>query len=341
MTAVDLAQDILPPAAPIAVYDEFRSQLAEMRQANSQTLFDYESPKGNKEARSHIYKLRQTKAAVDKARAAEKAASLEYGRKVDAEAKEIIAEIEAMIQVHQRPLDEIEQREKDRVAGIQAKVAAIRDLYQIEPTFSSAAIEARIATLKSTVIDDSFGEFQLEAMQQKDSGLQSLEAALPIAQKREAEQAELERLRQEAAERERRDREDRIRQEAAARAAAEAEAKAKAEREAIERKAAQERQDAERRELELRLAAERSEKERIAAEQRERDAVENERRRALAEAQAQAAEDARREADKKHTAQIHSEIAAGMSGFGIEAPLASEIVTAIRDGLIPHLKITY
>lgn len=341
MTAVALAQDILPPAAPIAVYDEFRSQLAEMRQANSQTLFDYESPKGNKEARSHVYKLRQTKAAVDKARAAEKAASLEYGRKVDAEAKEIIAEIEAMIQVHQQPLDEIEQREKDRVADIQEKMAALREIYQIEPSFSSAAIEARITALKSSVVDDSFGEFQLEAMQHKDSGLQLLESALPAALKREAEQAELERLRKEAAEREQRDREESIRKEAEARAAAEAEAKAKAEREAIERKAAQERQDAERRELELRLAAERAEKERIAAEQRERDAVENERRRALAEAQAKAAEDARREADKKHAAQIHSEIADGLNGFGIEVSLSSAIVTAIRDGLIPHLKIIY
>src|SRR3954454_6832415 len=83
----------------LAVYNPFRAELAEFKAQNATLIFDYESPKGNKEARSHVYKLRQSKAAVEKARKEEKAASLEYGRKVDAEAKTIMEEIEAMIAV--------------------------------------------------------------------------------------------------------------------------------------------------------------------------------------------------------------------------------------------------
>ena len=102
----------------IAVYNEFRSQLAELKNTNAKMVFDYETAKGVREARSYIYKLRQTKAAVDKARVHEKAVSLEYGRRVDAEAKEIIAEIETMMEVHEAPLLEIERREKVRVEGL-------------------------------------------------------------------------------------------------------------------------------------------------------------------------------------------------------------------------------
>ena len=96
----------------IVAYNEFRGQLAELKANNAALVFDYANPLGNKAARSHVYKLRQTKAAVDKVRKAEKEASLERGRKVDAEAKEIMSEIEAMIDIHQKPLDEIEEREE-------------------------------------------------------------------------------------------------------------------------------------------------------------------------------------------------------------------------------------
>ena len=71
----------------IAVYDEFRGQLSELRDANAKTVFDYEDPKGNKDARSHVYKLRQTKSAVEMARKEEKAESLAYGRRVDEQAQ--------------------------------------------------------------------------------------------------------------------------------------------------------------------------------------------------------------------------------------------------------------
>ena len=56
----------------IAAFSEFRSQLATLKHDNSKAVFNYADPKGNKEARSHIYKLRQTKSAVDKVRKEQK-----------------------------------------------------------------------------------------------------------------------------------------------------------------------------------------------------------------------------------------------------------------------------
>src|SRR3990167_7339060 len=118
--------NIIKPTTAIAVSDEFRAQLAELREHNAKLLFDYEDPKGNEDARSHVYKLRRTKAAVDKARQAGKAASLGYGRRVHSEGKEIIGEIEAMIEVHAKPLAEIEEREKKRVEGHTGRIEDMR-----------------------------------------------------------------------------------------------------------------------------------------------------------------------------------------------------------------------
>src|SRR3990167_3162589 len=137
--------NIIKPTTAIAVYDEFRAQLAELKEHNAKLLFDYEDPKGNEEARSHVYKLRRTKAAVDKARQAEKAASLEYGRRVDSEAKEIIGEIEAMIEVHVKPLAEIEEREKKRVARHTDKIEELRSYAAAGAGANTAQLAARLA----------------------------------------------------------------------------------------------------------------------------------------------------------------------------------------------------
>lgn len=60
----------------IVAYDPFRAQLAQLKEGNAKAVFNYRDPIGNKEARSHVYKLRQTKSAVDKVRKAEKEARI-------------------------------------------------------------------------------------------------------------------------------------------------------------------------------------------------------------------------------------------------------------------------
>ena len=53
--------------APLACYNEFTAALAELKVDNKAMVFDYRDAKGNKEARSHVHKLRKTKTAIDAA----------------------------------------------------------------------------------------------------------------------------------------------------------------------------------------------------------------------------------------------------------------------------------
>ncbi len=209
----------------IAVYNEFRNQLAELKAQNANLIFDYETPKGNKDARSYVYKLRQTKSAVEAARKREKQESLEYGRKVDAEAKEITVDLEDMIKVHQERLDEIEQRETKRIDGIKYRIADITK-YQQCAGHDVKETASAIKHLESVSIDESFAEFQEMARTALEASLHAQRAQYALAIKAESDAAELARLRAQDAERQKKENE--------ARAAQEAEAQEKAANERME-----------------------------------------------------------------------------------------------------------
>lgn len=300
----------------VAAYRPFYDQLQELEKSNTAIAFDYESPKGNKEARSHVYKLRQSKAALEKTRKDEKSESLRIGKAIDTEAKEIEVRIEAMINVHQVKLDEIEKRENDRIAAIKARLNALSEIHHER---TAADYRYHLNTLEQVKIDDSWHEFAVQAAQAKDTSIAKHRELLAAREKADVEATELEALRKAAAEREQRDRDEKIAQEAAAKALRDAEAKQQQEREAAakaiadaEAKAKTEREAAERRELQLKLDAENAERRRLESEQKakqdaidaaakaDRDqqaAIEAERKR-VADAEAkEIAEQAKREAD--------------------------------------------
>ena len=320
----------------LAAYDEFRAQLGELKQHNDSVVFDYEDPNGNREARSHIYRLRQTKGAVEKVRKAEKATYLELGRQVDAQAKEIVGEIDAMIAVHQAPLDEIEQREKDRQAKHQARLdrmAAIAT--ESNEDVTADTLKAALAELESYKLGPHWEEFEVEAARVKERGIESLKAQIARREQYEAEQAELARLRREKEERERREREEQIAKAAAERATREAEEKVAAEREA-----------AARREQELQEAAERAEREKAEAEERAQRAAAEAEERVRREAEAKAAQEAldadRRAANKRRVAQINRTVREALrAAAGLSEDQATVIVTQIARGEIPHVQICY
>lgn len=306
----------------IVEYDAFRAQLAEMREHNSALVFDYASPKGNKEARSHVYKLRQTKSAVDKVRKDKKQAALDYGKRVDDQAKEIIGEIEKMIDVHQSRIDAIEQAERDRVDGIKARIEDMRLLAQTG--FTSAEMQQAQNELRLVLIDDSFAEFVAEAAKMKDASMSTLAQRIENALKQEAEAAELERLRKEEENRKQAEREEQIRKEAEEKATREAEEKAQGEREA-----------AEKRELELKLEAEKAKREAAEAEEKARKKIE-------AEEEARKEEEARRLADEEHRSRIKSEVALAIGNIpGVIDELVVDLINAIDAGKIPHVRIVY
>lgn len=351
MTATE---KVLPmPPQGIAAYNEFRAQLTELRVINSKTIFDYESKEGNEAARSYVYKLRRTKTAVDAARKEEKAASLEYGRKVDAEAKEIIGEIEQMIDVHQERIDQIEQRKKERLALLEAKYSEIVLLGDVNG-LDLAVLSANVAKLQAIQVDESFAEFREEAIIARDVALNKLATAVAQAEQHAKEQAELEQFRKEKAERE-------------AKEQAEREAKAKAEREeqirkdaaeaariAAENAAKLEAERAAKREKELKEAAERAERDKQLAEQRAieaaeraeqqaREAVEREQKRAADELAEQERQEAKRRADQEHRQKIISEAVQSIVDvvMTISPNDATSIVNAIVDGNITNVTIKF
>lgn len=341
-TQQNFEQEIL--SGEIACYDPFRARIAQLKEINRQTVFDYEDEKGNKEARSHVFMLRKSKATIEATRKEAKAGALEYGRKVDAEAKSLMGEIEEMIDVHQKPIDEIAEREEKRVASIKARLENLAK-YRECKGHDSAELVISLAELEAFVVDNGFGEFEQEAHRLIAVAIQAHQSELATAQKREADAAELERLRKEAAEREKADNEERFRKEGEDRA----------------RKQEQERQEQEhiiqfKREQDLKDAAAKAEQDRIdaevkaeadkkrAAEQAEADkqkAIEDERKRAQQEAEAKAAEDAKREADKAHRATIHAGIIAALGKLNVSEETAKAIITAIAKSEIPNVKIQY
>lgn len=344
----------------VAEYQPFYAQLAELENKNTSLVFNYEDKKGNKEARSHVYTLRQTKGALEKVRKQAKAESLRIGRAIDAEAEQIETRIEAMIVVHQVKLDEIEKRDTDRINAQKAKIAVLNEVHHGR---SVAEYKFHLATLEAVVIDDKWEEFIAEAAQAKDASIAKHRELLAAKEKLDAEAAELEKLRVEAAARAQKDRDDAIAKAAADKAIADAALKAEQEaakaRQAIadqELKAKQEREAAERRELGLKLQAENAERRRIESEQKaiqdakdaeiraeqaKQAAIQAEKDRVAALAKSEAEATAKREANKAHLRKVNQAALAALVEGGISEDAAKLCISLIAQNKVPAVQINY
>lgn len=341
----------------IAVYDPFRQQLAELKSHSNSMVFDYSDPKGNKEARSHIYKLRQTKAAVEKARKDEKAEVLVKGRKIDSEANSIIDDIEALIEVHQKPLDEIEAKESARIKAIETRLETLIDAIGANLELDAAELSRRLAYVESVAIDDTWMEFAASAAKQKDTSVTALREKLAKRQKYDAEQAELANLRAQQVAREQADRDAAIAREATEKAEKEAAERARREQAARDAEHARQLEEANKREQQARIDAESAarreaeaklEKER--AEQRAREQVElaakQERERIERETrereERERQETEKREANRKHCAAINNAAKDSLvNECGITADQAIKVIQMIASKKIPSVTITY
>ena len=297
-------------------------------------------------------------------------------KKIEAELRDFADKMDKLRDETRKPLTDWENAEKARVDSHKNKIGHIVSYRDARTDVTVSQMGALIETLEAFCIDSSFEEFEAEAHREKAESLAFLKAARERLIKHEAEQAELARLRAEAEERARKDREEQIeerarkdreeqieerarkdREEQIAREAAE-----KAKREA-EEAAAREKAAAERRELELKLAAEQAERQRIAAEQAAkdadaarikaeqdaaelaakaaRDAIERAKQEAEAKAAREAAELAAREKDKAHRARINNEAAASFIEAGFTEEQARKIVVLVASGKVKNIRISY
>ena len=373
--------EVIAESQPIAAYNEFRSQLAELRESNSNAVFDYEDPQGNKDARSHVFQLRKTRTAIDKARKQEKESSLQYGRQVDKEAKEIMEEVEEMIEVHSAPLKAIEEKEAARKKEIESKYDLIISLGLVGIEDSISGIQASIKNLNELTPDESFDELMAEATREHKKSSEALNAALESAIKNEAEKVELQKLRDEQVARDQLERDKLIAEEA--RKAAEqkadnerleAERKLEAERQSVkkaqddaEQKAKNDRLEAERtieaqrmaakesqeraelekqnaikREEALKLEAEAAKK-RHAMEQKQAviDAEAKVKREAENKINAEKAEAKKRKANKNHKAAINNKAVDCLVAGGISEDTAKKVIVLIAKQKIDSVSISY
>lgn len=344
---------VLEPTTALSVFTEPNKVdpiLAQIKKIVAEFTPDTATAKGRAEIASIAHKVARSKTYLDGIGKDLVDQYKEIPKKIDANRKRIRDELDALKDEVRKPLTDWEEGEKARVQGIKDRIEVIRSF--VGKSEDSTSTKAAMVRLESILIDESFGEFVREASIAKDAAMAELRVDLEFALKREAEAAELARLREEAAKREQEDRDRRIAEAAAEKARRDAEEKAARERAEAERKAKEEREAAERRELELKLAAEKAERERLEAiERAEREklaAVEAERRRQeeaerkrLAEEARAKAEDDRRAADIAHRESIHRAILDALKADGIPANHAAAVVSLLSTGAIPFVEVRY
>lgn len=276
------------------------------------TVIDVSTKPGREAAKSLAYKVARSKTALDDMGKELVSDWKTRSAKVDAERKTIRDRLDALKEEVTKPVVDWELLETGRVARHLNAITSIEDLarFEIEPT--SAQVTTRLESLASLLaLGRDWQEFADQAASAEQFILARLTALKQGAVKREADLAELDALRAEKAERDRKD------QEAAEVLAVEQRAKAAAEGKRLAEEAA-------------------AARERIAAEQ----AVEAERLRIANAEAAEKAATAKREQNKKHRAKV---IAAAIDALAeiVNRDDAILAIEAIVDGKIPAVTISF
>jgi hypothetical protein len=187
--------------ASVVQYDVTESAIAEMKEKYSGLTI--KTPADYKVVMSAISTVSKIRVDVEKARKMFKADALEYGQKVDAEAKRItglLLEVEEPLRAKRQAVDdakarkeaEVRQVEEQRVAGIRAKIDAITNLTVGLNELTGPELMARIETVTERSISESeYQEFVADAQAALKTVSESLNARLAEKVEREKEQEAL------------------------------------------------------------------------------------------------------------------------------------------------------
>ncbi len=325
---------------PVEIFqeDKLDSILESIKKEVSAEVPDVSTDKGRERIKSLAYKVARTKTTLDDMGKGLVSEWKSKSKLVDQSRKEARDFLDTLKEEIRKPLTEWEQIEVQRVADIELRLDRIRDLMIAVDDFdnwlSSETLKEQLVELKAIKIDKSFAEFSNSAAQEKDFAVTKLESAIESQLKREAEQAELVRLRVEATEREQKERDDRIAREAVEKA------------ESVEReRAAAEVRDAEAKQLaaerETAAAEQRLIDQQAAAEREKNDAITAEKQRVQDEKIREEQEKSRREADTKHRKGINNEALACFQKGGLTKEQSQLAVELIAKKLIAHVSINY
>ncbi len=296
---------------------------------------DISTVTGRKAVASMAYKVAQTKTYLDGVGKELVAKQKEIPNKIDATRKRLRDTLDKWRDEVRSPLTLWEAAESDRLDRIQSSLAELKAVADDMVERSAEAIRDRLREVECEAITEQFyQEFTTIAAELKDKAITALRNRFAAAEKREAEQAELARLRAEEAARKAREREDQIARDAAERAAFEERRRSEAASRAAEDAARREQEAAERRELELKLKAEQAERRAAEAEAKAKRDAEAERAR-LSEGTA------RREANQAHRARVNKAVLVALVGAGLDEKCAKGLIQMIVRGEVPHVSILY
>ena len=190
-------------------FEPLKAEMAKLKILNDKLVFAYDTPKGNKDARSHIYKLRQTKAKVVDVHKIAKADALAACQLVDSQKNELFADIQGMIDLHMKPIKEIEDRkakqEVDRLAKLEAERIAEEDRRRKEVEEREAEVACKEAELRAEGVRIEIARREAEEIRaQAEKEAKKAEEARVWAEKeaaeavKRAEAAEIARIKAEA-----------------------------------------------------------------------------------------------------------------------------------------------
>ena len=295
-------QLIIPEDLSTLTLAVIRPTVEKYAEINASLVFDYREKDGNKQARSHVAKLRKIKAPVEAVHKALKAEYKAITDTMDKDKRELLQVIESMIAVHADPLKEVEaeEAEVERLQKIESEIVAVWDH----------------AHELNEMVD-----------QQRALEKQAAEQAM-IAKEQEAKQREIERI----------ERERVIAEQAAESARLQAEAKAardKIEAQERELKAAEVATQA------LKSAEERAAREKIEAEARHQRELAEQQQRLESEKSKLEQEERRASSDKENIKMVNRSILIAMVGFGIDETAAKNFIVAVKSGAVAHLQIKY
>lgn len=335
---------VIEPTTAVALFTEghgVAELLADIRQKASSLVPDVTTVKGRKEIASVSHAVARTKTYIDGLGKELTDRYKEIPKRIDANRKVLRDTLDALKDEVRAPLTQYEAAEEARVAALKERMTAFADAKQATAELPSTELEHYLQQIEAIAIDDSWEEMTAQAGVAKDAAALHLRTVIEKAKEREAQAAELERLRQEAAAREQEDRERRIAEQAAA---AEAQRQEQArldaerrEREAIEREQ-KARIDAEAAELARQQAEENALRQ---AEEAAARAAEQERQRIAQEQARQQEEEQRRAADVEHRRTINNAILMDLMGLGIDEDKAINLIKQIAGNKIEHLSINY
>lgn len=319
----------------IAEFKPFEAELAEFKKRYDGVVYDLDDAKQEKQARSDQYAIGKVVSKLDQKHKDIKAPLAELVKLVDGKRKEIKDDLQ---NVQAKIKNQIKQHE-DKKAEHEAK---LKEQFDYIKTFSvfdgwspnSKDIKTNLDLAKGHIVDESFEHYQEEAEFELKSQIEKLTAMYESSIKSEAEAAELEKLRKEAAEREAKERDERLKAEAAEQARIEAEQKAKAELERVEAEKQKAIIDAENAKKE----AERKAQQAVIDE---RLRVEREAAEKAAKEQAEREKEEKRKAQKKHISKVLTQIKNSFMDAGYKEPEAKKITELIRDNKISNVQVNW